>query len=134
VVAHGVEDAVGGDQLRRLADHSSVRFAQDLGHADEAELGVEAGDGFQFVERAAGVAEAASGDHWHGDARRHFKPGCSDDRRDEQRAFIADAAGGVLVDREGVQAARVEGFAGVAHRVGEPRKLAVRKPVEKHGH
>ena len=46
VVAEGVEDAVGGDQARGLADERGSALAQDLFEARHGELGVEAGDGF----------------------------------------------------------------------------------------
>ena len=42
--------------------------AQDFGKLAERELGVEAGDGFELVERAAGVAERATADHRHADS------------------------------------------------------------------
>ena len=58
----------------------------------EREIDVEAGDGFELVERAAGVSEAAAADHGNGQAAR------SDDRSEDERSFVADAAGGVLVD------------------------------------
>ena len=40
----------------------------------------------------------------------------------------------MFIDREAVQAARVECFTGITHRVGEPRELAMRETVEIHGH
>ena len=47
-----------------------------------------------------------------------------DDRRDEQRGLVADAAGGVLVDGEGVERRGVEGLAGEAHGAGQVGGLA----------
>ena len=62
-------------------------------------------------------------------------PACRrNDRSDEQRGFVADAAGGVLVDGEGVEAGRVQCFAGVAHRGGEVGKLARRESALENGH
>jgi len=49
VVAHGVEEAVGGDEGGSLADERGTCFTQDSGEAREGELGVEAGDGFELV-------------------------------------------------------------------------------------
>jgi len=46
MVAQGVEDAVGGDERRGLADEAGAALAEDLFEAGERELGGEAGDGF----------------------------------------------------------------------------------------
>jgi hypothetical protein len=53
---------------------------------------VVAGDRVELVERAAGVAQPAPGDH------RHRAAAGGDDRRQQQRDLVADAAGRVLVD------------------------------------
>jgi len=52
---------------------------------------LEAGDGIEFVERAAGDAEAAPGNH------RHAKAEAREQRRERERDFVADAAGGMFV-------------------------------------
>ncbi len=49
VVAQGVENAVGWDEFRSLADESGAAFFQSQEELVERELGVEAGDGFEFV-------------------------------------------------------------------------------------
>ena len=51
------------------------------------EVHVEAGDAFEFVERAAGDAEAAAGDHRHPDIV------AGEERREDERDLVADAAG-----------------------------------------
>ena len=72
-------------------------MAQPTSRDDAAEglgvgLGRVAGDGVELVERAAGVAEAAAGDHRHEGA-------AGGERRGEHEAdVVADAAGRVLVD------------------------------------
>ena len=53
---------------------------------------VHAGDGLQLVEGAAGVAQAAAGQH------RHLDPAGGDQRGDDEADLVADAAGAVLVD------------------------------------
>ncbi len=69
VVAQGVEEAVGGDEGGGLADEGRRRSGGEPGSKrGEGELRVEAGDGFELVERAAGVAERAAGDHGDADA------------------------------------------------------------------
>ena len=56
------------------------------------EVDVEAGNAFEFVERAAGDAEAAAGDHRHPDIV------AGEQGREDERDLVADAAGGVFVD------------------------------------
>ena len=115
MVAHRVEDTVGGHQPWSLADQHGVALAQDLHHARQRELRVEAGNRLQLVERPAGVAEAAATDHRDGDARRALESRSGQHRRDEQRGLVADAACGVLVHGEGVERRGVKGLAGEAH-------------------
>ncbi len=55
----------------------------------------------------------AAADHGHGEAAG------GGDGRDEEAGFVADAAGGVLVDGGLAEAAREEALAGVAHGEGE---------------
>ncbi len=49
VISKRVQDAVGGDEARGLADEAGTALAQNLLEASEGELGVEAGDGFELV-------------------------------------------------------------------------------------
>ena len=51
-----------------------------------------AGDAVELVQRPAGVAEAAAGDH------RHRRAARGEDRGEHQRHLVADAAGRVLVE------------------------------------
>ena len=51
-----------------LADEGGSALFEGVGKLREVELGVEAGDGFELVERAAGVAEGAAADHGDADA------------------------------------------------------------------
>ena len=134
VVAHAVEDAVGGDEFWGLADEGGAAAAQDFFEAGHGELGVEAGDGFELVEGSSGVAEAAAGDHWDRDAGGAFEADGGDYGGDEEGGFVAYAAGGVLVDAEGVERLHVESFAGVAHGGGEPGELPMREAVHVYGH
>ena len=68
-------------------------------------MDAEARDGFEFVEGAAGVPEAAAGHHGDIDAARR------DERGEDQRRFVADAAGGVFVDLGAGEIGEVELFA-----------------------
>src|SRR6202142_3718996 len=64
-VAQGVELLIGGGDLRRLADQRAAALFEYPAKLGEREIYVEAGDGFELVERAAGVAEATPADHWY---------------------------------------------------------------------
>ena len=69
-VAQRVEAAVGRRQLRRLADDRAAGLADHAAQPLEVRRGVVAGDRVELVERAAGVAEPAAGDHRHAGRRR----------------------------------------------------------------
>ena len=84
---------------------------------DEAEISAEAGNGFELIQSAAGVAERAAGDHGHDDA------GGGGQRRSDQAGFVAHAAGGVLIDGDFAKVRGIELFAGVAHGEGESPDL-----------
>ncbi len=112
---------------------------EGVGEVAEVELGVEAGDGFELVERAAGVTEGAAGDH--GDADAGDSGGCGrgeagggEDGSDEEGGLVAYAAGGVLVDGEGVEWRGVEGLAGEAHGGGEGGEFCGREAALEDGH
>ena len=118
-----------GTMFGRLADEGGAAFFECVEHLREGELGVEAGDGFEFVERSAGVAEAASeimGTQIPGTPSGvgFDEAGRGEDGRDEQGGFVADSAGGVLVDGEGVEGFGVEDLAGVTHGSGERGEFA----------
>ena len=128
VIAEAVEDAVGGDERGGLADEGGAAFAEDLLEAREGKLGVESGDRFELVERAAGVAEGAAGDHGDADAGDAVRIGDCDacrgeDGGDEDGCFVADAAGAVFVDGEGLERPSVEGFSRETHGAGQRCEL-----------
>src|SRR5215510_3334515 len=64
-IAQRVELAVGRDEVGRSAADHAAYVAADLLEFRCAEVGAEAGDGLELVERTTGGAEAAAGDHWH---------------------------------------------------------------------
>lgn len=114
-------------------------MTKDLSEARKGELSVKAGDGFELVEGAAGMTEATAADHRDtgagnagGGAVREARGG--DDGCNEQGGFVADAAGRVLVDGEGLERRGVEGLAGEAHGGGEGGKLAGAETVLVDGH
>ncbi len=71
------------------------------------------GNGFEFVERASGVAQSAAADHGDEEASG------SDQRSQHERGLVADAAGGMLVHLFCGQEAEIENFAGVQHGMRE---------------
>ncbi len=111
-VADRVQAPVGGRHLGGLADD---RAADLVDHALEPlDVGprVVAGDRVELVERAAGVAEAAAGDH------RHRAAAGGDDRRQHQRHLVADPAGRVLVEHRPAEVP-LQHLARVRHRGGQ---------------
>ena len=94
----------------------------------EVEIGAETGNGFELIQRAAGVAQRAAGNHGNDDARGRGQ------RRRDQAGFVAHAAGGVLVDFNARDGGEVDCFAGLHHALGEGADFAVGHAGEKHGH
>ena len=139
VVAEGVEDAVGGHDGGGLTDEGGAALLEDFAHLGERELGVEAGDGFEFVECASGVTEAAAADHGDDDSGDSFRGGMreaggGEDWGDEEGCFVADSAGGVFVDGEGVEGFGVGDLAGEAHGFGEGGEFARVEATEEDCH
>ena len=92
-VADGIEALVGRREVGGLADDGAAGLARRPGGtAPSSGWRPIAGNGIELVERAAGVAEAAPGDH------RHEAAAGRDDRRQHQRDIVADAAGRMLVE------------------------------------
>ena len=73
----------------------------------------EAGNGIELVERAAGDAEAATGNHRHAEAE------AREQRRERQRNLVADAAGGMFVHERARVFRKFQHVAGIAHGQGE---------------
>ena len=127
-IAERVELLVGGHDLRRLADHGAADLLQDGAELGHAEVDLEARDGLELVERAAGVAETAAAHH------RDLEAAGYGERGEDERDLVADAAGGVLVDLGAGQVAQVNDVAGAHHRVGEPRRLLRGHAAPEDGH
>ena len=122
-----VEAAVGGGDVGGLADDGAADVRD---HAAEG-LGVGlrgvAGDGVELVERAAGVAEAAAGDH-------RDEGAAGGERRGEDEAHVvADAAGRVLVDDRAGEVP-FQDRAAVAHGEGQGDALVGVHAAEEDGH
>ena len=96
-----VELFVSGRNFRSLADQRAAAFFQNAAEVGERQIDVEPGNGFELVERAARVAEAAPADHRDVDgllSERHDDVRGRNYRSDHERSFVADAARGMLID------------------------------------
>src|SRR6185436_4649456 len=84
--------AVGGGDLGRLPDHRAPELHHLCLRLGERQSRAESGDRLELVERAAGVAQAASRHHGHGHAAR------GDERREHQRYLVAHPTRRLLID------------------------------------
>ena len=89
-----------GARSARLADDRAAGRRRPPRAARARRARSVAGDRVELVERPAGVPEAAARDHRHQAAAR------GDDRREDQRDLVADAAGRVLVEHRAVESQR----------------------------
>src|ERR1700731_1053166 len=102
--------------------------AEDAAKILEREIHVETGDGFELVERAASVAEAASADH--GDV----EAGGSSDGSDDEGSLVANASGGMFVHFGGGEIGKIEDHAGMQHSFGESGEFGARHAAPDDGH
>ena len=127
-VAERVKFAVCGHKVgRRAADHAADAASDGL-HFVDREIGAEAGNRLELVERAAGRAEAAAGDH------RHLQVAAGQERREDQRDFVADAAGGMLVDLRRFVCRPLKRRTGTEHVLGERGRFRHRHAAQIDGH
>jgi len=127
-VTQGVDFLVSGGDFGSLADETEAALFEDAAEIGEREGSVKAGNGFKFVQGAAGVAEAAAADHGDGESSR------GDDRGEDEGGFVANAAGGVLVHLFHGQVEMIDDFAGVQHHFGEGGDLGVGEATNPGGH
>lgn len=127
-VADGVEALVGRRQIGGLADDGAARLAHHLAEQRGVGLRDIAGHGVELVERAAGMAEAAAGDH------RHVAATGRDGGRERQAHRVADAAGRMLVESRARQIVPVQHRAGIAHGERQRHSLLRGHVPEEHGH
>ena len=85
-------------------------------------------DGFQFVYRAAGVAELAAG-HFSDDT-----PAGGNQRGQHQCGGIPNATGGVFVNFKALDGGQIDLLAGLRHRHREIETFAGAHSVEVNGH
>ena len=127
-VAQGVDFFVGGSNFGGLTDEAHAAFAEHAVKILQGEIYVEAGDGFELVERAAGVAEATTADHGNGEASG------GGDGGENERGFVADATGGMLVHFSAGDAGEIEDLARAKHGLGERGELGTIDAANPRGH
>ena len=128
-VPQRVERPVGGREVGAGGADHGAGVGQDAAHLVAVEVGPPAGDGLEFVQRAAGVAEPAPRQLRHGDVVGREK------RREDQRDRIAHPAGRMLVDGRHRAAAagqpgQVQSAPRVNHRGGPSGDLPIIQPAE----
>ncbi len=127
-IAQSVEFAVGGSDLGSLANHGAAAGSENAAKLGKRKVHVESGNGFQFVERAAGMSEAAAADHGNDQAAGR------DQRRQDQRSFVADSAGRMLVYFLRGELGEIQHVARVQHGVGQHGGFGSRQSTQDHGH
>ena len=123
-VADRVEPFVGWRQVVGLTDDRAADVADDAAERLAIRHRVVPGDRGHLVERPAGVARAAAGDH------RHERAAHGDGGRQHQAHRVADAARRVLVDHRSVEVVPRQHDAAAGHRQRERDALVEHHPVE----
>src|SRR4029450_12580038 len=128
-VAERVELLIRRNEVVRLADDREADVAHLLDELLFRQLDAEAGNRLELVERAAGVPEPASAHLAERDSAGR------DDRADDDRRLVTDAAGRMLVhDLSPELAVEIEGRAALDECVSERQRLVGREPSEVDGH
>ena len=108
-VAQGVERLIRRAEIVRLADDRAADFLHLLHEALLRLLHRAAGNAFQFIQRAARMAQPAAGNL--GDLRAARRR----QRHKHQRRRVAHAAGGMLIHAHAVDGGQIHHAAGVHH-------------------
>ena len=127
-VAQRIELLVGRCEVAGLADEGDAAFVDRIEEFLAVKHRAIARNGFELVDRAARMAEAATGH------LRNFAAAGSDDRRDDQRRLVADAARRMFVDLLARDGGEVNHVAGLRHDLRELRDFMVVHAVEPDGH
>ena len=107
-VPHRIEAPVGRSYIRRRADDGTAGLLHDASEFCLIGLHIDAGYGFELIERAACVAQPPARDHRHiGSAGRKC-------RGEHQRYTIAHPTSGVLVEHRSIKLP-VEYLSAVTH-------------------
>src|ERR1700676_1855045 len=127
-IAERVDFFVSRRDFRSLANEAHTAFAENAEEFSEGEIHVKARNGFEFIERAASVAETASADHGNSESAR------GDNGSEDERSLITDAASGMFVDFFAGKIGEIDDFAGIEHGFGERGDLRTIEATEPRGH
>ena len=127
-ITQRVQLAVRRHQPLGLPDEAQAEFGELLLEFLRAEIGAEARNRFQFIQRAAGMPERAARHHRHHDSRGRGQ------RRHDEAGLVAHAAGGMFVHFDARNARKIDGVAGMQHALRQAADLAVSHPREVDGH
>src|SRR5689334_5519346 len=127
-IAQRVHLLVGGRELRSLSRHRVANLVQYLLEFRGAQVDAVTRNRLELVERAAGVTKTTARDH------RHTDTASGDERRDDDRRFVADTAGRMFVGFWFGNVGEVEDVAGVQHGFGECLLLGIVHAVQVNGH
>ena len=127
-VAQRVKLAVGRRELVGLSDETQAQFGKLPLKLVAREVGAEAGNRFQLVQRAARVAQRPARHHRHHHA-------CGGGQwRHHQAGLVAHPASGMLVHLDAGNGGKVRRFTGSQHALGQAADFAVGHARIEHGH
>jgi hypothetical protein len=127
-IAQRIHLPVSRRDLLRLTEQRAVQRLEQPARFVEGEVGVEAGNRLELVERSTGMSQPSARHHRHGDAERR------DQRREDDRHLVSDAARRVLVDARAIEVSQLQRITAAEHRVGEGVGLAAIETAEKARH
>ena len=127
-VTQRVEFFIGGRQIAGLADDGYADVFDLLHEGLCRKRRLIPGDGFQLIDRTARMAEAAAGHLGHLAAETR------DNRCNDQRRLIADAAGGMLVNGFIAEPAQIHCVARTHHRVRQDGGFVIGHTLVEHRH
>ena len=127
-ITQRIELFIGRRQIAGLADDGYADILDLLHKGVRRKRRLVAGDGFELVDRAARVAEAPAGHLGHLAAETR------DNRCNDQRRLVADAAGGVLVNGFIAEPAQIHCVARAHHRIGQDGSLVIGHTLVEHRH
>ncbi len=119
---------VSGDHAGGLAADDAADSLDDFDDALGGRQAVKAGDGIELIQRAAGQAEAAPGDHRDPEAE------AGQQRRERQGDFVPNATGGVLVHQGARVIRKAQHVARVPHGEHERAGFGLSQAAKIDGH
>ena len=112
-VSQRVQELVRGGDFACLTDHHQTATGQHVLVLLEIEVDAKSGNRLELIERTAGMAQPPARDHRHRNAGRRGNGG------QDQRRFVANTAGAMLVDFSPGNVRKVDDSSRANHRIGE---------------